>query len=45
MKKSKWFLLICVIGIGLVSCSKQTVDTSNLYIPTPTDVTATATVD
>lgn len=45
MKKGKWFLLICVVGVGLVSCSKQTTDTSNLYIPTPSDVTATATLD
>jgi mono/diheme cytochrome c family protein len=45
MKKSKWFLLICVIGIGLASCSKTGTDTSNLYIPTPADVTATSTLD
>ncbi len=45
MKKSKWFLLFFAIGMGLVSCSNQLTDTSNLYIPTPSDVTATATID
>jgi len=45
MKKSKLFVLICVIGIGLASCSQPGQDTSNLYIPTPSDVTATTTLD
>jgi mono/diheme cytochrome c family protein len=45
MKKGKWLLLILAVEMGLVSCSNQTVDTSNLYIPTPSDVTATATLD
>ena len=45
MKKSKWFLLFFVFGIGLGSCSNQLTDTSNLYIPTPSDVTANATYD
>ncbi len=45
MKKGKLFLLIFVLGVAMVSCLKQTTDTSNLYIPTPSDVTATATLD
>jgi hypothetical protein len=45
MKKGKLFLLIFVFGVAMVSCLKQTTDTSNLYIPTPSDVTATATLD
>jgi mono/diheme cytochrome c family protein len=45
MKKGKWFLLFCVIGVGMASCSQQGTDTSNLYIPTPSDVTANANLD
>lgn len=45
MKNKKWFVLIFIIGIGFASCTKQSQDTSNLYIPTPSEVTATATLD
>ena len=45
MKTEKWIFLILVIGIGFTSCSKQNTDTSNLYIPTPSDVSANATLD
>lgn len=45
MKKEKLFLLFFVLGVAMVSCLKQTTDTSNLYIPAPSDVTATATLD
>lgn len=45
MKNGKWLILVCVFGLGLASCSKQGTDTSNLYIPTPSDVTTTATLD
>lgn len=45
MKKSRWFLLVFIFGVGLVSCSQPSSDTSNLYIPTPSDVSAAATID
>ncbi len=42
--KNKFFLMIFAIGLGSVACSNQLTDTSNLYIPTPSDETATATI-
>jgi hypothetical protein len=45
MKTGKWILFFAVAGLSLMSCSKQSTDTSNLYIPTPSDVSTTTTLD
>lgn len=45
MKNRKGFMLILIFGIVAASCTKQTQDTSNLYIPTPSEVTAKTTLD
>ncbi len=45
MKTGKWFFVFLAIGAGFASCKNQGTDTSMLYIPTPSDVTSTATLD
>ena len=45
MKTGKWFIVLLFIAAGLASCKNQGTDTSSLYIPTPSDVTPTATLE
>lgn len=46
MKNRKLLVPVILILLGLASCQKDlTANTDNLYIPTPSDVTATATLD
>ena len=45
MKKSKGFVLLTFVVLIALSCSKQDIGNSNLYVPTADDVTATATLN
>lgn len=44
MKKGIFFVMVTMSAM-VISCKKTTEDTSNLYIPTPSDVTSAATFD
>jgi mono/diheme cytochrome c family protein len=45
MKTGKWFIMLLIMAASLASCNNQGADTSNLYIPTPSDVTSISTLD
>ena len=45
MRRKSWFILGLFLVLFSVSCKKMQADTSNLYIPTPSDVIVTATLD